>query len=64
MSPVRAIVDEAKPEHFGKGGEVSDEVVRGDVDIVVEVGDGAVPHVPRDQDNLDGKYHQSGGWFK
>ena len=53
MSPVGAVVEQAKLEQLGKGVEVSNEVVSGDVDIVVEVRHCAVPHVPRNQAHLD-----------
>ena len=52
MAPVGAVVDQAQLEHLGKGGEVTNEVVRGDIEVVVEVGHCAVPHVPRHQDHL------------
>ena len=57
VSPVGAVADQAKLEQLGKGVEVSKEVVRGDVDVVVEVGHCAVPHVPCHQDHLDREHH-------
>ena len=39
-------------EHLGKGAEVADEVMGGDVEVVVEVRHCAVLQVPGHQDHL------------
>ena len=52
VPPIWAVVDEAQLEHLGKGAEVADEVMGGDVEVVVEVRHCAVLQVPGHQDHL------------